>query len=112
MSIHHSLSGIRSVPPRGSGWVLDSQLDRSGISSIAAVKSPAGRRNPPATARWYWPHVTATNDDQRSLIVLLVKLHQYSTQTWLARREQSTLQLPLFEECRALKNNGRSLRNN
>jgi len=39
---------MRSVPPRGSGWVLPKCMKTWRVRMLIA--------DPPATAWWYWPH--------------------------------------------------------
>ena len=46
------LSDMKSVPPRGSRWVVDSEFVTADISH-SATEIVGVRRNPPATARWY-----------------------------------------------------------
>jgi hypothetical protein len=45
------LSGSESVPPRGSGWVIDGQPSRR--EDLVLASDLIAGANPPATARWY-----------------------------------------------------------
>jgi len=52
---------MRSVPPRGSGWVSgfwisDCQLALSPDANRKSEIDNRQSRDPPATAWWYWPH--------------------------------------------------------
>jgi len=52
---------MKSVPPRGSGWVCQLPIVncRFQIGVWRKSQLAIGNRrsdDPPATARWYWPH--------------------------------------------------------